>query len=478
LSRSDFDAFAVPSGIVPDGSSQPELTLLTRNESDVTVRCLDTTPEWVGRVADALLASRDTIADRRATEIASSLGRVGARFLDAGDPLRRDALALLPATSGLSPEMAAAVLDGMAADWTEDRLLELLRQELGSQAVLDGFVEAVAAGGDTAADRRVMAVGPWLCAQIVAGSVPGVGVTALIRSLLLKGPTLLKPGVGDVVLPVLFARALREEDPELAESLAVVYWPGGKGELDAAALSRADVVTAYGSDETVRTLRALCPVTTRFVAYHHRVSVGVVGREALDPSRLESTAEEVADAVALFDQRGCVSPQVIFVEEGAAGPEDFARALGTALGRLEERLPSGPLEPAEASSLHQLRGSAELLAAAGRATVIHGGESPWTVILDSGDGELGACAGRIVRVCPVRDAEDVPSLLDPLAPHLQTVGVAGLGDRLERLARALGRAGASRVVPLASVAFPPPWWHHDGRGPLRDLVRWVDLEVD
>jgi len=32
-----------------------------------------------------------------------------------------------------------------------------------------------------------------------------------------------------------------------------------------------------------------------------------------------------------------------------------------------------------------------------------------------------------------------------------------------------------RIAPLDEVAFPPPWWHHDGRGPLDVLVERVDL---
>jgi len=56
------------------------------------------------------------------------------------------------------------------------------------------------------------------------------------------------------------------------------------------------------------------------------------------------------------------------------------------------------------------------------------------------------------------------------------VGVAGIGDRLEGLGRVLAELGVSRIVPLESVPFGSPCWDHDGGGPLRDLVRWVDLE--
>lgn len=436
---------------------------------------LETSPESIGAVVDRLRAAGGPLARRPSREIVAALGRVGVRFLDPEDPVRAEALRLLPDRSGLSPEMCAAVLDGMAADWTEERLLGLVRAELGDERVLDGFVPS--RGGDATGGSGALAVGPKLCVQIVAGGVPGVGVSALLRSLLLKGPTLLKPGRGDVVLPELFARALGESDPELAEALAVVYWPGGRRELEDAALARADVVVVYGSDDTVADVRARVPATARFVGYHHRVSVGVVGREALTGERVDTTAAEVAEAVALFDRRGCVSPQIVFVEEGGAvAPAAFASVVGDAFRDLEERLPTGALDEAEASALHQLRGTAELVTARGEGTVIHGGAAPWTVILEGGEASLGSCAGRTVGLRPVADASAVADLVAPLGPHLQTVGVAGLEGRLKAVAEALGRVGASRVVPFARVAFPPPWWHHDGRGPLLDLTRWVDLE--
>ncbi len=427
---------------------------------------------WVASVCEALRDAGGALRRRPAAELIGVLGRVGQRFLTAGDALREEALVRLPAAAGISGPMAEVVLDGMASDWTRSRLEGLLDAELGGGDVLDGFEER--------RGRSTMALGPRLCVQIVAGSVPGVGVSALLRSLLLKSPTLLKPGRGDTVLPVLFARALADADPELATAVAVVYWPGGSEDLEDAALSRAEVVTAYGSDATVAALRARTPVTARFVAYHHRVSIGVVGRDALVESAVHLTAREVARAVALFDRRGCVSPQIVYVEErGEVTPRGFAEALVSELASLEQTLPTGPLQPAEASSLHQARGAAEMAAAESGGAIFHGGASAWTVALEPADQTARLdlpVVGRAVRVQPIESAEELPERVAPLARHLQTVGVAGLGERTRSVARTLAAAGASRVVPFAAVPFPPPWWHHDGGGPLVDLVRWVDLE--
>jgi hypothetical protein len=461
-----FDAWVVPRGIgLPEGSGG------VHDIERVRVGSIPADAVWIRRLAALLRGVKAELVSRPVQEIAQVLGAVGERFLDPEDPVRERALELLPPTSGLSAEMAAAVLDGMAADWTAARLSRLLEVDLGGGSVVDGFVYSP--------HGRVQAVGPKLCVQVVSGSVPGVGVTACVRSLLVKGPTLIKPGRGDVVLPVLFGQALRELDPALADALAVVYWPGGSEALEDAALQEADVTTVYGGDAVVRDLRARAPITARFVAYHHRMSLGVVGREALGPDLLHRTASEVAGAVAFFDQRGCVSPHVVYVEKGGASDaRAFMEDLATALATVEAHLPGGTLDPVEASELHQVRGATELLAATGSGLEVrHGGDASWTVILDPEPAFVPSCGGRVVRVKEVDDILRVPTIVEPWGRHLQTVGVAGAGSRVEALGQAFGRVGATRITGFADVPFPRPWWHHDGMGPLQALVRWVDLEV-
>jgi hypothetical protein len=203
------------------------------------------------------------------------------------------------------------------------------------------------------------------------------------------------------------------------------------------------------------------------------VSVGIVGREA---SPL--VADAVARAVAAFDRRGCVSPTVIFVEEGGdSAPPDFALQLAEALRTLESELRSGALDLDSAATLHQLRATAEMRAASGDGAVVHGGDTgTWSVVYEPGEAVLPSGPGRWVSVRPVDDVQDVPARLTPLGPHLQTVGYAGVGRRTTELAERLGGVGAVRITPFDRVSFPPAWWLHDGRGPLRELVRWVELE--
>ena len=458
-----FDGWAVPPGSLADlalvehsGVRHPVLSAEAARGLLATLRAAR---------EDALL--RDTVHER-----ARLLGRAGARFLDPADPLRLEAEERLPATADISPEMARAVIEGMARDWTGERLAGLVSAELPQPEALDRFVPQPGGG-------RARAFAPALSFHIGAGTVPGVSATSMLRGLLLGSATLVKPGVGDVVLPVLLARALAEEAPRLASAAAVLYWSGGSGEhAESVALEASDLVVAYGGDATVRSLRERLPATTPLVAYHHRLSVALVGRSGLSHESLPEVAAALARAVALFDQRGCVSPHAVLVEQGGdSGAIELAEALARELDGLHRALPPTRPAPSHASAVHQLRRTCELRRAAGEDVELHAGPgASWTVVLEPVAKLEPSCLGRTVHVHSVADALDAPALLEPVGRHLQTVGVAGLGERIEEVAAALGKVGAVRICPLGDVPFPPPWWHHDGRGPLSVLLRWVDLE--
>jgi hypothetical protein len=141
---------------------------------------------------------------------------------------------------------------------------------------------------------------------------------------------------------------------------------------------------------------------------------------------------------------------------------------------LERELPRGALSAGESSSIVQLRARSEFTPDA----EVHAsaGGTAWTVVFDPDPAFEASCLNRVVRVKPVDDLASVPALLRDFADVLQTVGLAADGDRSAARAAELGRLGASRVTAIGEMAWPPPWWHHDGHPPLGELVRWCDWE--
>ena len=428
-------------------------------------------PGSVREIAAALRSGQVDLAAMPWREVAARIGAAAENLLDPGHTSRAEALEGLGETAGLSSQMAEAVLDGMARDWCTDRLVDTVEAEPYLADALDGVTDGP--GG-----AKVRARGRQLTLHIGAGTVPGIGATSLIRALLVKSAVWLKPGRGDVAIPVVLARSLIEADPVLARTLAVTYWPADA--LPDQVLQVADLVVAYGSNETIGALRRALPPTTPLVAYHHRLGLGAVAREALqDPEAVRHLADEVANAVAMFDQKGCVSPHTLFVERGGAvAPEEWCAVLADAMDAAAVRLPPGRLSAGEASAVQQMRGTAELKAAVDPTVrVFAGRDLSWTVLLDSEGDMASPCLARTVRLKPVHDLEELPDLLRPIGSVLQSVGFAGPHERAARLAESLSKVGVTRVCGFRQQPFPPPWWRHDGAQPLTPLVRWTELDL-
>jgi hypothetical protein len=431
--------------------------------------------ETASCLLDALESAKAGLARLPAQEIAAKLGEVGERFGDPADDLRLEAEGRVALESGLTSASAALVVDRVAREWSGARLVTLLRADFPDPSVLDGFVRSD--NGDS-----VRAVGGSLAFHVGSGNVPGVGATTVIRSLLVKCPVLLKPGREDIALSCLFTRALAEAHPDLGRAVAVAYWPRGQGgDLEALALERARRVVVYGGNTFVRDVRGRTPVGASFVAYPHRLSVGLVGRELLEnETRACRVAAEAAAAASAYDGRGCVSPKVIWAETGGSvEPREWASLLAAEMDRIERDAPAAPLDIAAAATLHQLRGSSELAAAAGgEHAVFSGSSSRWAVLFEPSPEraiEL-SCPGRTVVVRPIDRLERAPELIAQVAEAIQSVALAAGEERWAGLAARLVDVGATRVTSFQRLAWPPAWWRHDGTAPLQALVRWTTLE--
>jgi hypothetical protein len=436
------------------------------------------TPASIGDACDRLSAAQPALADMGTDRIIAAI--------DAAAAMLHDDASLPPlvaAFSGFSLPMAEHVVRRMTRDWRAPALHALVRAEFGSAAVLDGF----AAGGPAAGVR---AVAPVLGLHVFSGNVPGVAVTSIIRSLLVRTAVLGKTAAAEPVLAPAFARALAAADPELGACVAVTHWPGGDEAVEAAALRRVGIVVHYGGADAVASLQARTPTGTRFVEHGPRISFAIVrpgpghgeagdeGGAGVAGPGAPSAAADLARAVALFDQQGCVSPQSAYVIGTRADAHAFAGSVARELGSLQRELPRGRLSAGEAAAVRELRAAAEFRAIAGAPIELWTGDGlDYTVILSDDVAFEGSCLNRTLVVIHAPRIEDVVDAVRPFREWLQTVGLAGFdgGERLDVAGR-LAAAGATRITSIAAMPWPPMTWHHDGRGPLRELVTLVDLE--
>lgn len=435
------------------------------------------TTEGLAAQAERVAAARDGyLANLPVARVVELLDRVASRWLDPSSPYRREAELLLPTITGYSEPAIRKGLPSFLASLRAENLTRLLEEELPDPRVLDEFhPRLTGAGGET------RAFGPRLTVHVWSGNVPGLPAQSLVSALLVKSASLGKVSSHEPLFATLLAESIAEVDPSLAECLAVAWWPGGSADREAAVFGAADAVIAYGSDAAIEAVRGQIPSATRFIPYGHKLSFGVVGREALGGATLMETARLAAYDVSKYDQQGCLSPHLFYVEHGGEhSPQQFARALGEALAGFQEQVPRGRLSLEERANVAAVRQRYELRQAAGEAVELVASEGGgWAVLYDEDATFEASCLNRTVYVKPIAELlADVPPLASPVKRYLQTCGVAASPERRRELAGQLGRLGLDRVCPLGRMADVAATWHHDGRTNLLELLRWTDLEPE
>jgi|SRR5579862_82066 len=416
------------------------------------------------------------LAGRSTEQIVNVLSDVAEAWRKPDNPFRRLALELGPTETGFSMATLKRGLDDFFRQITRDHLHALLTQELGDSRRLDAMT---ASDVEQKSSRAATVTGPEFLIHIAAGNIPDPTFMGIVLGLLTRSAQFVKCASGSAFLPRLFAHSLYEADPKLGACLELAQWRGGNTDLENILFAEADCVTATGSDETLAALRSRLPACARFLGYGHRVSFGFVAREVLSHAGGPRIASRVTDDVVAWNQLGCLSPHVIYVQPGGeVSPERFAELLADELERREQTEPRGELPSPHAAAITSRRGIYEVRAAHSPETLMwHSKESTaWTVIFEADPRFQTSCLNRFIYVKPAKDLTELLQNAEVVRGKVSTVGLAAPEPQAVELALPLARWGVTRVCPLGQMQNPPLTWRHDGRPALGDLVTWTDLE--
>jgi hypothetical protein len=355
-----------------------------------------------------------------------------------------------------------------------------------------------------------------------AGNVPGTGLLLILLGLATALGTgdpppviLIKNSRNEPLFTPLVLATLALIDPALASTTLVTIWDYTDTALQEYLLSQADLVVAAAGDETIQDLdRVVRRVSTashpvRFHGHGHKVSFSTVGRECLQISLtaagesiplVELVALLASLDVALWNQQGCLSSRVHFVEQANDSryhsPEVYGRAVVRSLRALNASMPKGITRKRQ---IHNLFDKYQAAAAGGLAQVLSEYDDDFLVVLeqqrlapDQFKELVNDCQGRTVAIIPVDDVMEVPQsyLRHVHREHLQSMSVAlgepdrpGMDPRLLRYAEALGAVGITSIRTVGRGAFPQLAYSWDGLLPLdltaeRPKGHFTALEFD
>ncbi|MFM8810188.1 MAG: acyl-CoA reductase, partial [Chthoniobacterales bacterium] len=347
---------------------------------------------------------------------------------------------------------AAEPFRALLGPTSADDLLSWLRAELGSSEALDRWVDYGKA--------KTKAIAPETILHVVSGNTPHAALQSLVGGLLLGSRNLVKLPRGGIIEVDEFVSGLSEALRAKVETAE---------ELPSDWLAQAEAVIVYGSDETMAHFRGLVAPSQVFVGHGHRASLGIVW----DDPQLAS-CDGAARAASLFDQQGCLSPQVFYVREARPGfAREYAEKLSSAMDHFNRSHPRGPLTVEEKAAISNLRAAYRFRAANDLRVALWegGGNMDWTVVYEEDFWFPASPLNRVIFVKPL--PENFVTAIGPAAAH---IGAVGLFPCNEELANRFAELRPSRFCPIGRMQDPPWTWHNGGIPRLASLVKWVDFE--
>lgn len=326
---------------------------------------------------------------------------------------------------------------------------------------------------------------------IMPGNVPGAGLHELVTALAAGCAAIVKTSSSEPVFFRELATTLRELDSRFGSDFGarfrVFNWARERADLTDALLKNCDRIVAFGGDSTIVQLEGLAQ-HGRLVAFGNRFSSAAVMREAVQKIAMAQTAEALALDCAMFDQRGCLSPHHIFVEEHA---REFAAQFAKAFSGLAPLFCSDGmrgLELEDAAAIRSVRETARWRRLGGRDVELREDSNfQWTVIFDNAASFTSSPSFRTVYVSPFSDPSDLERRLEPVHGRLEGFAIAGRKStsatrrtsRINRSAATPGlqavtnvveHCGATHICAPGEIQSPPLDWPHGGGEFIRMFI--------
>ncbi len=398
----------------------------------------------------------------RARQIVRAIADAATRWHDADFPPRVRVLDGICARTGYSVPVVEYALDALFGSIGEAALVETIARELGTLDVLDRLTPR----GD-GMSAQALPVGT--ACIISSRTTIGVAIVPAVFALCAKNAVVVKDREDGLVRA--FFDTLAQEHDAFAEAATARVWSGASQDL-----GEYDAIAAFGSDDTLREIRAQTSIHARFIGFGAKASAGYVTREALGDERtLRGVLEAAARSFVLYDTEGCLSPHVMFVERSAhCPPERVAELLAAATERAGVEFPPGKREASVDAALLQARSLAAFRAASGQGRLFSDERGSFLIVLDPPLDEPPLFLVRALAVYAVDSTADARRYLQHHGVTLEALAAPSARADVVELASALG---ASRVTPFHGMQRPMLGGNHGGRPRIVDFVRWITVEL-
>ncbi|MEA1918917.1 MAG: acyl-CoA reductase, partial [Campylobacterota bacterium] len=236
----------------------------------------------------------------------------------------------------------------------------------------------------------------------------------------------------------------------------------------------ADVVSAWGSEEAIKSVRSMTPQGVRVVEWGHKISFAYFAKEHLsDTKAMRSVCEDIC----LLDQNACSSPQDVFIEcDTFEALKNFAKDFASVLKEVASERPRATPESAQQAEISTVISVACTEQALGLTYVIEDDAHEWCVIADNRQGLSVSPLYRTIWIKPL-PASQIVQTLHPMKSYLQTAALIAPKARVISFSHQLLGAGCLRIKSAGHMHDNYVGEPHDGVYALPSFMKRISLDL-
>ncbi len=340
--------------------------------------------------------------------------------------------------------------------------------------------------------------------HVVPNNSPGLSVLAAIEGLLSGNVNIVKLGRKETSFAARFFYELTKVDSRLQSYIYVLALSSRESESLKMLYAKIDACSAWGSEESLRAIARDLPKHVRFIEWGHKISFSFVANAILEKT-LEDTPENKADGqknstlenersqslvkswipalaqeIVSSQQLACSSPQVLYVETTdrekllAVGRLVFLELQKCAKEQRESGITNAILSSAETAEITMVEEQVRL-----------GSYLDESVLISDRDVRVLVEFNSSLRASPLFGSlwikplirTQIPEILLPMKPYLQTLGLACTEGEYEELLQIFFAVGVLRSRPFGKMSASYLGEPHDGEMALQRFCRRVSCET-
>ncbi len=425
----------------------------------------------IKRATDSLIQGQEILQQFTTTDLAEIFGMV-ADFWQTESEIKNNLCHAIANLTGLTKEVVSHSISVEQGNSSTDDILAAMDRDLGNHKALDEFVF------DTHLQDKTRCFGPNMVAGVLTANVPGLSYLPMVRSLMVKSPFIAKLASDECLFGPSWIESVARIEPELGKCVALCHWQGGNTALEDTMFAPCETIILYGGEQTIHTLRKRIGGNKKIIEHGHKIGIVLIDKDSLpDETQAKDLARRIGMDLAVFDQRACIAPQIVYIEKGTTvSLQDFCGLLEAFLQSLEQTLPPSTISIDTGASLGMERNLARFKSSQNSGFHLYEKGSA-TIVIDPDPTFASVLPTRFLRFCPVQSLKEVVPLLEPVGSYLQNVGIETNEQTRYELAEQLGRLGVSRITKPGLMHKPSMRWKHDGVSSFSELVRWIDMEM-